>query len=189
MNKRTFTPDEINKLLNSLAGNDPYDVGGGFVAIRSARGINPNYKGPPGFLIEINGVNLGRLVEDCTQEELAAISAGLWEKGKEFISDRRDELIPDWMKEKVDPELEARRAKMTPEERRVDDLMPDWMRHEKKEEEAEAALSHADQLIPDEYREKPDPELAARRAAMTPEERHRDDLIPDWIKEQEKKKE
>jgi len=249
--RRTFTADEINRLLNSLAGDDPYDLGGGLVAVRMA-GSKISFK------IERDGKG-EHFLKDADTAELAEISAVLWERGKEFLPDdtvpdktpkrweekdarfvckdtacgrlclRRDLcpencdllarglataaqkkrlddlLMPDWMKEKSDPlegtpaglmpdylrdpepdsDLAARRAKMTPEERRVDELKPDWFLEIEKKERAEAALSLTDQLVPDNLRAIiKDPALAKRLhdGTATAQEKIEDLLSPESLK-------
>jgi hypothetical protein len=173
MSKRTFTADEIARLLKGqVQGPDfAFDVSENFriVQMASKDGLT--------FTIERGSIRNGadHWLKDATLAELAEISAILWTRfGDQFLSDHRDDLIPDWMKERPDPlagtpqglmpdylrdpepdpaEI-TRRAKMTPEERRIDELKPDWLLEIEKKERAEAALSHEDQLIPDDLREK-----------------------------------
>jgi len=169
MNKRTFTPDELARLFKGQvneANEGIIDLGGGIKVMQMAK--------REGLLFQVQRDGKGEhFLKDADAAELAEISEMLWAKYGPFIPDRRDELIPDELKDAPeDTDLEPDPT----------GLKPDWIRRQEKLEKAEAALSHRDQLIPDEYREKPDPELAARRAAMTPEERHRDDLIPDALK-------
>ena len=96
MNKRTFTADEIARILNSLAGDDPFDLGGGLMAVRMAS------KDKILFTLERDGQE--HPLKDAAAAELAAISAVLWEKGKAFIpDDPADELTPDDEKGKPDP--------------------------------------------------------------------------------------
>jgi len=128
--RRTFTPDEINKILDSLAGDDLYDLGNGFTATRTARGLSPLDKGNrPGFRIDKGG-KWGEMPEDSSPEDLAAISAALWEKGKEFFPDDTADLIPDELKEEKDP-LEGTIEGLIPLELREkpdrEDLEPDLL--------------------------------------------------------------
>jgi hypothetical protein len=151
MNKRTFTPDEINRLLNSLATDDPLDLGGGLTATRTARGLSSLDKGdPPGFRIDKDG-KWGGLVEDSSPEELAAISTALWEKGKEFFPDDAapDKTPKGWaekdarfvckdtacgrlcLRKDLCPEncdLLARNLAAAAEKKRIDDLTPEGLR-------------------------------------------------------------
>ncbi len=154
--RRTFTAAEITKILgNEIQDADKdfsIDLGNGLRAEISAhnykalkKGEQPDYN----FFLNTEGKSQ-RTLEQATQEELEKISAFIWEKiAPQFqdSSEALDELLmPDWQKEKTDSELEARRAKMTPEERRVDDLMPDELRDKPDNPDLESDPSG---LVPD----------------------------------------
>lgn len=146
--RRTFTAAEINRILNVLAGDEPYDLGGGLTAERTAR------KDRPGFRIDKGGT-YGRLVEDSSPEELAQISAALWEKGKEFLpDDAASSTTPQGWEEKdgrfVCRDTDCGRLCVRK------DLCPETCDLLARNLAASAEEKRRNELIPEELRDKPD---------------------------------
>ena len=113
--RRTFTAKEILKLLSTQALNDDLglNLGGGFIVKQTAAA----YKDPehPSFMLEHNGKYLGNL-EDAGEETIKEISKILWDKYEPFITSIDDELTPDALREKPEPEnLEPDPLGLTPD--------------------------------------------------------------------------
>lgn len=161
MNKRTFTADEINRLLNYLTGDDDeVNIGGGLVAVRSAR------KDGPGFMLN------EKRIEDCAPAELEPVQTFIDEQAKQFIPtaeevDRLltpdalrdpgpdpDPLVPDELRDKPEPEnLEPDRLGLTPDNLRAIVLDPGLAR--RLHDGTATAEERTDALLtPDAYREK-----------------------------------
>ncbi|MGB7294205.1 MAG: hypothetical protein WBC70_01320 [Candidatus Aminicenantales bacterium] len=137
MNKRTFTWQEITKILGSQIRDPDLDVsidlGGGLRAVISAsvyrslkKGQKPDYK----FFLEADGQE-PRELEKATPEELEKISAFLWTNaapqfGMSDREKREAELMPENLKGEDDEDVilpDDLRESTDPARRVLDDLL------------------------------------------------------------------